>query len=462
MHVHILGVCGTFMGGVAALAKAAGHRVTGSDQAVYPPMSEQLRALGIELTEGYDPTVLEPAPDMVVIGNALSRGNPAVEAVLDRGLAYESGPRWLAEHVLRDRWVLAVSGTHGKTTTSSMLAWILEYAGLAPGFLIGGVPGNFGVTARLGEGPFFVVEADEYDTAFFDKRSKFVHYRPRTLVLNNLEFDHADIFKDLAAIKWQFHQLMRTVPSTGLVISNAGEPELEDMLGAGCWTPIQRFGDTDCSGAEWQARGLSPDCSEFEVLQRGQVVTRVSGSMPGRHNMSNSLAAMVAARHAGVELSTSALALAEFRGVRRRLELLGQPGGIAIYDDFAHHPTAIFESLAALRARVGEQRILAVLEPRSNTMKLGIHKDELAESLRLADRVWALQTPGLDWSLESALAPLGQRIEVSRAVEDLADRLVAEARPGDHVLIMSNGGFGGLHGKLLSRLQELASSRDRQ
>ena len=460
MHVHILGVCGTFMGGVAALARAAGHRVTGSDQQVYPPMSDQLRSLGIELTEGYDPAVLKPAPDMVVIGNALSRGNPAVEAVLDRGLAYESGPRWLAEHVLRDRWVLAVSGTHGKTTTSSMLAWILEYAGLAPGFLIGGVPGNFGVTARLGEGPFFVVEADEYDTAFFDKRSKFVHYRPRTLVLNNLEFDHADIFKDLAAIKWQFHQLMRTVPATGLVVSNAGEPELEDMLGAGCWTPIQRFGTADCIGAEWQARGLNADCSEFEVLQHGQAVTRVLGTMPGRHNMSNSLAAMVAARHAGVELSMAARALAEFQGVKRRLELLGQPGGITVYDDFAHHPTAIAESLAALRARVGEQRILAVLEPRSNTMKLGIHKDELAESLRLADRIWAMQTPGLGWSLQTSLAPLGERVEVAQAVDELVAHLVAEARPGDHVLIMSNGGFGGLHGKLMSRLQELATGRD--
>jgi UDP-N-acetylmuramate: L-alanyl-gamma-D-glutamyl-meso-diaminopimelate ligase len=462
MHVHILGICGTFMGGVAALARAAGHRVTGSDQHVYPPMSDQLRELGIVVSEGYDPAVLEPAPDMVVIGNALSRGNPAVEAVLDRGLAYESGPRWLAEHVLHDRWVLAVSGTHGKTTTSSMLAWILAYAGLAPGFLIGGVPGNFGVTARLGEGPFFVVEADEYDTAFFDKRSKFVHYRPRTLILNNLEFDHADIFEDMAAIKWQFHQLMRTVPASGLVISNAGEPELEDMLGAGCWTPIQRFGTGNCAGAEWQARGLNADCSEFEVLQHGQVVTRVTGTMPGRHNMSNALAAMLAARHAGVELSVAARALAEFQGVKRRLERLGQPGGVTVYDDFAHHPTAIFESLAALRARVGEQRILAVLEPRSNTMKLGVHKDDLAESLTLADRVWAMQTPGLGWSLQTSLAPLGERVEVAQAVDDLVARVVAEARDGDHVLIMSNGGFGGLHGKLMNRLQELVTGREGQ
>ncbi len=459
MHVHILGICGTFMGGIAALAKAAGHRVTGSDQQVYPPMSDQLRALGIELVEGYDPAQLNPVPDVVVIGNALSRGNPAVEAVLNQGIAYTSGPRWLAEHVLRDRWVLAIAGTHGKTTTSSMLAWILDYAELNPGFLIGGVPANFGVTARLGDEPFFVVEADEYDTAFFDKRSKFVHYLPRTLVLNNLEFDHADIFADLDAIKWQFHQLMRTVPSQGLVVSNGAESELDDMLDQGCWTPVQRFGGVECPQAQWQARPLCADCTEFEVLHKGQVITRVQGTMPGRHNMNNALAAMLAARHAGVELPTAAKAMAQFRGVKRRLELLGKPAGVTVYDDFAHHPTAIIESLAALRARVGEQRILAVLEPRSNTMKQGVHKDQLADALDAADLVWAMQPEGIQWSLASVLSPLGERARVETEVDELVARVVAEARRGDHVLVMSNGGFGGLHGKLLSQLEESASGR---
>lgn len=459
MHVHILGICGTFMGGIAALAKAAGHRVTGSDQQVYPPMSDQLRALGIELVEGYDPAQLDPVPDVVVIGNALSRGNPAVEAVLNRGIPYTSGPRWLAEHVLRDRWVLAVAGTHGKTTTSSMLAWILDYAGLNPGFLIGGVPANFGFTARLGEPPFFVVEADEYDTAFFDKRSKFVHYLPRTLVLNNLEFDHADIFADMDAIKWQFHQLMRTIPSQGLVVSNAAESELDAVLARGCWTPVQRFGGVECDQAQWQARPLCADCTEFEVLEQGQVAARVLGTMPGRHNMNNALAAMVAARHAGVDLAIAAEAMSKFRGVKRRLEMLGEPGGVAVYDDFAHHPTAISESLAALRARVGGQRILAVLEPRSNTMKQGVHKDELAGALDEADLVWAMRPEGLQWSLELALDPLGERARVETDVDALVARVVAQARKGDHILVMSNGGFGGLHGKLLSQLAESASAR---
>jgi len=458
MHVHILGICGTFMGGIAALARAAGHQVTGSDQNVYPPMSEQLQRLGIELTQGYDPAQLDPEPDVVVIGNALSRGNPAVEAVLDRGLAYESGPRWLAEHVLRDRWVLAVAGTHGKTTTSSMLAWMLEHAGLNPGFLIGGVPGNFGVTARLGDGPFFVVEADEYDTAFFDKRAKFVHYRPRTVVLNNLEFDHADIYRDLDAIKWQFHQLMRIVPGSGQLVLNAADQNLEDMLKAGCWTPVERFATQPLAAAPWQARGLDAACTEFEVRHHNKTVCKAASALPGRHNMGNALAAMLAARHAGVDLLQSARALAEFQGVKRRLEQLGSPGGITVYDDFAHHPTAICETLLALRARVGGSRILAVLEPRSNTMKLGHHKAELAASLGEADRIWALQPPGLDWNLAQVLSPLGDRIEVSADVDQLAHRVVAAARKGDHVLIMSNGGFGGLHGKLLRQLEARASA----
>lgn len=459
MHVHILGICGTFMGGIAALAKAAGHKVTGSDQQVYPPMSDQLRALGIELVEGYDPAQLDPLPDVVVIGNALSRGNPAVEAVLNQGIAYTSGPRWLAEHVLHGRWVLAVAGTHGKTTTSSMLSWILDHAGLNPGFLIGGVPANFGVTARLGDQPFFVVEADEYDTAFFDKRSKFVHYLPRTVVLNNLEFDHADIFADMDAIKWQFHQLMRTIPSQGLVVSNAAEPELDDVLARGCWTPVQRFGGMECDQAEWQARPVCADCTEFEVLHKRKVVGLVRGTMPGRHNMNNALAAILAARHAGVELATAIEAMSKFRGVKRRLELLGEPAGVTVYDDFAHHPTAITESLSALRARVGTQRILAVLEPRSNTMKQGVHKDELAGALDGADLVWAMQPEGLQWSLESALGPLAERARVATDVDELVLQVVAEARRGDHVLVMSNGGFGGLHGKLLSQLEESASGK---
>jgi UDP-N-acetylmuramate: L-alanyl-gamma-D-glutamyl-meso-diaminopimelate ligase len=445
------------MGGIAALARAAGHRVTGSDQNVYPPMSDQLYQLGIELTQGYDPTQLDPEPDVVVVGNALSRGNPAVEAVLDRGLAYESGPRWLAEHVLRDRWVLAVAGTHGKTTTSSMLAWILEHAGLNPGFLIGGVPGNFGVTARLGSGPFFVVEADEYDTAFFDKRAKFVHYRPRTVVLNNLEFDHADIYRDLDAIKWQFHQLIRTVPASGQLIVNAGDSNLEDMLRAGCWTPAERFATQQLATAQWQARGVDPACTEFEIRHQGHSVCRVSSPLPGRHNMSNALAAMLAARHAGVELRQSARAMASFQGVKRRLEVLGTPGGITVYDDFAHHPTAISETLLALRARVGAARIFAILEPRSNTMKLGHHREELAASMQEANRIWALQPPGLDWDLVQALSPLGERVRVCVDVDELATQVVGAARKGDHVLIMSNGGFGGLHGKLLRQL-ELAAS----
>ncbi|WP_051081741.1 UDP-N-acetylmuramate:L-alanyl-gamma-D-glutamyl-meso-diaminopimelate ligase [Thioalkalivibrio sulfidiphilus] len=437
------------MGGIALLARAAGYRVTGSDQNVYPPMSTLLAEQGIEVSQGFDPSHLEPAPDQVVIGNVMSRGNPAVEYVLNRGLAYTSGPQWLAEHVLGGRWVLAVAGTHGKTTTSSMLAWILEYAGLEPGFLIGGVPENFGVSARLSEAPFFVVEADEYDTAFFDKRSKFVHYRPRTLVLNNLEYDHADIFPDLAAIERQFHHLVRTVPGEGLIVRNADDENLSRVLSQGCWTPVQGFGVA--GHGDWQGRLLSPDASRFQVLYRGEAQGEVRWDLIGRHNMANALAALAAARHAGVPVQQGINALAEFQSVKRRLQLRGERSGIHVYDDFAHHPTAIATTLDALRARVGAARIIAVLDPRSNTMRMGVHRDRLAESLAAADRVYLHAPADLGWDSQVVIDALPH----GRACADtdvLLAALLAEVRPGDHVLIMSNGGFGGLHDRLLAAL----------
>lgn len=448
MHIHIIGICGTFMGSLAQLARALGHRVTGSDQSVYPPMSDQLAAAGIAITEGYDPAQLEPAPDLVVIGNALSRGNPVVEAVLDRGLPYTSGAQMLAEVVLPGRWVLAVAGTHGKTTTSAMLAWILEHAGLTPGYLIGGVPSNFGVSARLGEGPFFVVEADEYDTAFFDKRSKFVHYRPRTAILNNLEFDHADIFADLAAIQTQFHHLIRTIPSQGRIILPAGDEALEHTLEKGCWSELERFAEHGDPGY----RLLSADGSEFAVLEAGVEVGRVRWSLTGRHNVNNAMAALLAARHVGVTLGHGAEALCAFGGVKRRMELRGEVNGVRVYDDFAHHPTAIATTLEGLRRRVGGERILAIIEPRSNTMRLGRHQDTLAASTAEADEVIWYQPPGLDWSLQAVL----ERSPVPARVEQDLDALiatVAEQTHGPcHIVIMSNGGFGGIHGKLLAAL----------
>lgn len=449
MRIHILGVGGTFMGGIAVLAKALGADVTGSDQKIYPPMSTQLEAQGITLREGYDPAHLDPAPDLVIIGNALSRGNPAVEAVLNRGLRYTSGAQWLCDHVLQDRWVLAVAGTHGKTTTSSLLAWILEHAGLAPGFIIGGVPENFGVSARLGGSPFFVVEADEYDTAFFDKRSKFVHYRPRTLVLNNLEFDHADIFPDLEAIKRQFHHLVRIVPGTGLIILNGADANLEDVLSRGCWSPREVFG----ADAGWSALPLAPDASRFTVRFRGEPHGDVAWSLAGEHNMLNALAAIAAARHAGVPVAAAIAALSEFRNVKRRLEVRGTARGVTVYDDFAHHPTAIAVTLAGLRGRVGDRRIVAVLEPRSNTMRMGVHRDTLAPSLALADRVFLYQPPDLGWNLAAVAATLGAKAQVASDIESLVAQLARELRPDDHVLIMSNGAFGGIHEKLLARLR---------
>jgi UDP-N-acetylmuramate: L-alanyl-gamma-D-glutamyl-meso-diaminopimelate ligase len=453
MHLHILGICGTFMGGIAQLARALGHRVTGSDANVYPPMSTQLEAAGIDLMEGYDASQLDPAPDVVVVGNAMRRGIPAVEAMLDRGLRYCSGPEWLKEHLLRDRWVLAVAGTHGKTTTASMLAWVLEDAGLDPGFLIGGVPQDFGVSARLGSTPFFVVEADEYDTAFFDKRSKFIHYGPRTLILNNLEFDHADIFDDLNQIQRQFHHLIRTVPGTGLIIHPTATPALDEVLVMGCWTSRESFG-TD---GDWTAELLEPDGSRFLVRLRSDPVGEVRWKHSGMHNVQNGLAVLAAARHAGVPPEVAVAALGRFKGVKRRMELRGELNGIRVYDDFAHHPTAIATTLQGLRRKVGDQRILAVLEPRSNTMRLGIHNAELAASLDDADRVFLYTPPDLGWDAAAVFAERGARVSVLDSVDAIVSQAAAESRPGDQILVMSNGGFGGIHQKLLDALRTLPS-----
>ncbi len=452
MHVHILGIAGTFMGGVAAIAKAAGFSVTGSDLNVYPPMSTQLTAMGIDYVQGYGADQLDLKPDMVVVGNALSRGSPVVEAMLDRGMPYTSGPAWLAEHVLRGRHVMAVAGTHGKTTASSMLAWILEYAGRGPGFLIGGVPTNFDATARLGSASCFVIEADEYDTAFFDKRAKFVHYRPRTAILNNLEYDHADIYPDVAAIRLQFNQLLRTVPAAGRLIVNGDDAELRTTLSMGCWTPRETFG-AGAGGADWTAHDEAGESSQFAVHFEGREVAVVDWTLLGKHNVLNALAAIAAAHHVGIEPARSAQALAKFRGVKRRMEIRGAVGGVTVYDDFAHHPTAIGSTLAGLRARVGQARIVAVLEPRSNTMKLGVHREQLAPSLILADRSWFLNSSDLGWDLPGAVRQLGERGRFADSVDALVKGLADDAQPGDHVLVMSNGGFGGLHDKLLAELR---------
>jgi UDP-N-acetylmuramate: L-alanyl-gamma-D-glutamyl-meso-diaminopimelate ligase len=458
MHIHILGICGTFMGGIAVLAKQAGHKVTGCDANVYPPMSTQLEAQGIELIEGFAPEQTKLSPDIYVIGNVVSRGNPLMEEILNRGLPYISGPQWLAENVLQGKWVLAVAGTHGKTTTSSMLAWILEYAGLAPGFLIGGVPENFGVSARLPQtpaqdakstSPFFVIEADEYDTAFFDKRSKFVHYRPRTAVLNNLEFDHADIFEDLAAIEKQFHHLVRTVPQQGLVVANGKEASLQRVIDKGCWTPIEKFGTND----DWQAANAHGDGS-FDVVYRGVAQGRVAWNLLGEHNRMNALASIAAARHAGVTVDVSIAALTEFKNVKRRMELRGVVNQISVYDDFAHHPTAIETTVAGLRGKVGAARILAVLEPRSNTMKLGVMKSALPASLKEADLVFCYQA-NLGWDAKEALEPISAKTQVHDDLEQLVAAIVQAAKAGDHVLVMSNGGFGGIHQKLLDALKSV-------
>jgi len=447
MHIHILGICGTFMGGVALLARSAGHKVTGCDANVYPPMSTQLEAQGIGLTVGYDAAQIDLAPDVFVVGNAISRGNPLLEAILERGLPYVSGPQWLAEHVLQGRWVLAVAGTHGKTTTTSMLAWMLEDAGLAPGFLVGGVPGNFGVSARLTDSPFFVIEADEYDTAFCDKRSKFVHYRPRTVILNNLEFDHADIFPDLAAIETQFHHLVRTIPASGRIVANNSEGSLKRVLARGCWSELEWFGDA----ADWSVEA-GADEGEAAFRLRGEELGRVRMPMSGSHNRSNALAAIAAARHVGVTPTQSIASLARFEGIKRRMEVRGKVDGVTVYDDFAHHPTAIALTVEGLRRRESTGRILAVLEPRSNTMKLGVMKDRLPQSLALADQVFCYAN-GLGWDAAGALAPLGERAATYEELDGLVAAVVAAARPGDHVLVMSNGGFGGVHEKLLAALR---------
>ena len=449
MHLHVLGICGTFMGGLAALAREAGHRVTGCDANVYPPMSEQLAALDIALIEGYGAEQLKLAPDLFVVGNAITRGNPLVEAILDAGRPYTSGPQWLAEHVLARRHVLAVAGTHGKTGTTTMLAWILESAGRKPGFLVGGVPLDFGVSARLGEQTApFVIEADEYDTAFFDKRSKFIHYRPRTAILNNLEFDHADIFDNLAAIERQFHHLVRTVPASGRLVVNARDEALQRVLDMGCWSQVQRFGGRKEEPGMLRARG---EPHAFDVLRGGLKIARVDWQLLGEHNQLNALAAIGAAEHVGVAPEVSAKALGKFHNVRRRLELRGEARGVAVYDDFAHHPTAMRTTLDGLRRKVGAARILAAFEPRSNTMKLGAMKAQLPWALEAADLAFC-HAGGLGWDASEALRPLGARAVVANTIDDLVARIAAAARPGDHVLCMSNGGFGGVHAKLLSAL----------
>ncbi len=443
MRVHILGVCGTFMGGIAAIGKEAGHDVSGADQNVYPPMSTQLEKLKIKLIEGYEAPI-DGAVESVVVGNALSRGKPVVEALLNSGRVYSSGPQWLAEHVLHDRWVLAVSGTHGKTTTSSMLAWILEYAGLNPGFLIGGVPSNFGISARLGGSKYFVVEADEYDTAFFDKRAKFVHYRPRTLIVNNIEFDHADIYADVDAIIWQFHQLLRTVPGNGLIVANGKDANIERLLARGVWTPLQTFSANDRNAHWYGAYDAIGAESSFNIFEQGRARGNGRWSLLGQHNLENALAAIAAARHVGVTADTALRALAEFEGVKRRLELRGTFAGITLYEDFAHHPTAIATTLQGLRSRAPQQRIIAVMEPRSNTMRMGVHRDTLHGSFAAADRVFVLGAADLGFDPKAALAPLGNRLVVSADVQTLLARLLDELAAGDHVVLMSNGSFDGL------------------
>lgn len=444
MHIHILGICGTFMGGIAAIAKSLGHKVTGSDQNVYPPMSTQLEDLGIELTQGYDVSQLDPKPDMVVIGNAMSRGNQCVEYVLDKGLPYTSGPEWLKHNLLQNSWVLAVAGTHGKTTTASMLAWVLEYAGLKPGFLIGGIVQNFGISAKVGETPFFVIEADEYDTAFFDKRSKFVHYLPRTLILNNLEFDHADIFEDLNAIKKQFHHLMRTLPQSGKVIWPKQDVALNDVIAQGLWS------ESETLGVDWNYELIKADGSEFNVLLNGEKQGVVRWQAIGEHNVKNAIMAIAAARHVGIAIDHSIDALGEFISPKRRMELKADINNIKVYDDFAHHPTAIKTTLAGLRAKVGDEKIIAILEPRSNTMKMGVHQHTLLDSLRDADEVLLFEPENLNWSLKEQADKAG--MQCFNSTQTIIDAVLENIEPNQHILIMSNGGFNGLHQHLVNGL----------
>jgi UDP-N-acetylmuramate: L-alanyl-gamma-D-glutamyl-meso-diaminopimelate ligase len=459
MHLHILGICGTFMGSLAQLAKALGHKVTGSDANVYPPMSTQLEQAGIGLMQGFDPSHLQPAPDLVIVGNAMSRGNPAVEYVLEQGIPYTSGPQWLRDHVLQDKWVLAVAGTHGKTTTSSMLSWILEYAGMEPGYLIGGVTKNFPTSARLGSTPFFVVEADEYDSAFFDKRSKFVHYNARTLILNNLEFDHADIFPDLAAIQKQFHHLVRTVPRNGLLISPVNDIALAEVIAQGCWTPQQKFSvisEAQQPAAEWQAKLLAADGSAFAVIHNGEQVAEIRWTQTGIHNVNNGLAAMIAARHVGVTPEHSAKALEQFAGVKRRMEIVADVHSVKVYDDFAHHPTAIKTTLAGLRAKVGSDKIIAVIEPRSNTMRMGLHKSALNQSVTDADDVLWYQPPNVDWAMDEVVNKSPVPAKLLNNLDELIHFVISLCEKNTHIVIMSNGGFGGVHQKMVNQLQKHA------
>ncbi|MBR9729155.1 UDP-N-acetylmuramate:L-alanyl-gamma-D-glutamyl-meso-diaminopimelate ligase [Shewanella intestini] len=456
MHVHILGICGTFMGGLALLARAEGHKVTGSDANVYPPMSTQLQEQGISLIQGFDPSQLGKEgidqPDIVVIGNAMSRGNPCVEAVLNRGINYTSGPQFLAEHILPQRWVLAVSGTHGKTSTSSMLAWILDSCGYEPGFLIGGVPQNFGVSARLGHSPFFVVEADEYDSAFFDKRSKFVHYRPRTLVINNLEFDHADIFCDLADIQRQFHHVIRTVPGEGKVIWPKDADAVKLVIETGCWSEQETYSREHDNNQGWQSRTIADDGHEFEVLFNGQSQGILLWDLIGQHNIENAIMAIAAARHVGVTPELAIEALTKFVPPKRRMELLDTVNGVAIYDDFAHHPTAIETTLNGLRAKVGGGKVIVVLEPRSNTMKRGVHKDTLANSLKLADRVWLYQAGNVDWDIAASMTRAVMPVVVQNNIDTIVSQVSAQVHHGDTIVVMSNGGFNGIHQKLIAAI----------
>ncbi|MFZ7171374.1 UDP-N-acetylmuramate:L-alanyl-gamma-D-glutamyl-meso-diaminopimelate ligase [Avibacterium volantium] len=448
-HIHILGICGTFMGGVAIIAKQMGYKVTGSDVNVYPPMSTFLQENQIEIIPNYDPAQLDPAPDLVLIGNAMKRGNPCVEYVLENRLPYTSGPQWLHDNLLRDRWVLAVSGTHGKTTTTGMLSRILEKNGLNPGFLIGGIAGNFGTSARLGDSPFFVIEADEYDTAFFDKRSKFIHYNPKTLIINNIGFDHADIFDDLKAIQRQFHHMIRTIPASGRILSFANEQSVKETLEMGCWSEQQFLGE----GQEWYAERITNDCTEFSVYHLGEKVAEVKWNIVGQHNMHNALMAIAAAYHAGVSIENACAALGSFINAKRRLELKGEVNGISVYDDFAHHPAEILATLTALRDKVGGGvRILAVLEPRSNTMKMGVHKDELAPALVRADHIFLLQPDNIPWDVVDIANQCVQPASWTANLDKLVDMIVAEAKPSDHILVMSNGSFGGIHQKLLDKL----------
>ncbi|MDN5541143.1 MAG: UDP-N-acetylmuramate:L-alanyl-gamma-D-glutamyl-meso-diaminopimelate ligase [Acinetobacter sp.] len=452
MHLHILGICGTFMGSLALLARDLGHTVTGSDLNVYPPMSTQLENAGITLMQGYDRSHLQPHPDLVIVGNAMKRGIDAVEYMLNEGLPYISGPQFLADHVLQGKHVLGVAGTHGKTTTTTMLAWVLDQAGLEPGFLIGGVPLGFSESARLGGGKYFCVEADEYDSAFFDKRSKFVHYHPKTAILNNLEFDHADIFDDLAAIQKQFHHLVRTIPSEGRIIAPINESNIDEVLEQGCWTPVVRTSLEAHDKSELYAEQLSADGSHFKVLQHGVVKGTVQWNMTGQHSVANALATIAAAEHVGVSIETACEALSNFGGVKRRMELLGTVRGVEVYDDFAHHPTAIDTTLEGARKRLGERKLWAIIEPRSNTMRMGSHKDGLAHSARLADEVIWYQPEGLDWDLQPVIAAAPNKAVVARTLDDIIHTIVSEAGEGDAVVIMSNGGFGGLHQKLISAL----------